>query len=86
MIEEVNKNIISKLYEAASSNELDTSSNLKGRLHSSVGYSNQIEYLTQHFNELYINVDKSLLSFREQWIAEKLIAKLANYTNNYTWA
>ena len=56
-IEEVNASIISKLYELASSGDLDDTSDLKGRLHSTSGYEDQVSYLNTNFSDLYINVD-----------------------------
>lgn len=55
--EEVNASIISKLYELAFSGDLDDTSDLKGRLHSSVGYQDEIDYLNNKYSELYINSD-----------------------------
>ena len=59
--EEVNSSIISKLYELAISGDLDNTSDLKGRLHSTSGYENQVSYLNTNFPDLYISVD-SLIS------------------------
>ena len=57
LTEEVNSSIISKLYELAISGDLDETSDLKGRLHSTSGYENEVSYLTTNFSDLYINVD-----------------------------
>ena len=55
--EEVNASIISKLYELASSGDLDNTSDLKGRLHSSTAKEEHVTYLNNNFDELYISVD-----------------------------
>ena len=57
LTEEVNSSIISKLYELAISGDLDETSDLKGRLHSTSGYGDQVSYLNTNFSDLYINVD-----------------------------
>jgi hypothetical protein len=53
-IEEVNSSIISKLYELAISGDLDETSDLKGRLHSTTGYVSQVNYLNTNFQDLII--------------------------------
>lgn len=60
LTEEVNSSIISKLYELAISGDLDETSDLKGRLHSTTGYGNQVEYLNNSFPDLHIQVDEAL--------------------------
>lgn len=71
LTEEVNSSIISKLYELAISGDLDNTSDLKGRLHSTSGYGDQVSYLNTNFSDLYINVDKSYIRFQDpkaqQW-------------------
>ena len=62
-IEEVDASIISKLYELASSGDLDNSSDLKGRLHSSTAKEKHVTYLNNNFDELYITADIQYLSF-----------------------
>lgn len=56
--EEVNASIIAKLYELASSGDLDQTSNLKGRLHTNIAQDIHVSYLNDNFNELYINADE----------------------------
>ena len=58
LTEEVNSSIISKLYELAISGDLDASSNLKGRLHSSRAKRIEVQYLVAEFSELYITADQ----------------------------
>lgn len=71
LTEEVNSSIISKLYELAISGDLDNTSDLKGRLHSTSGYGDQVSYLNTNFSDLYINVDKPYIRFQDpiaqQW-------------------
>jgi hypothetical protein len=47
--EEVTSSVISKLYELVSSGTLDGTSDLKGRLHITLGYRVPIEYLNNTF-------------------------------------
>ena len=63
--EEVNVSVISKIYNIAHNNVLDQTSNLKGRLHSSSGYYDEIQYLNERFNELYISVDNQYIRFED---------------------
>lgn len=60
LTEEVSSSIISKLYELAISGDLDETSDLKGRLHSTTGYGDQVSYLMANFPNLYIDVDTSI--------------------------
>lgn len=57
LTEEVNSSIISKLYELAISGDLDETSDLKGRLHSSTAIDTQVAYLNDKFDDLYITAD-----------------------------
>ena len=68
--EEVNSSIISKLYELAISGDLDETSDLKGRLHSSVARRLEVQYLTSIFSELYISADVYYKHFVDPAIAE----------------
>ena len=83
--EEVNTSIIAKLYELAISGDLDETSDLKGRLHSTIGYDTEVVYLNEHFSDLHISVDKALLPFKESWILDKMVAYCAG-TQNYQLA
>lgn len=74
VIEEIDSSIITKLYEIAFSG-LDVSSNLKGRLHSAKAYGNQIDWLTSHYNDLYITVDDKYISFADPEV-EKILVDL----------
>lgn len=63
--EEVNASIISKLYELASSGDLDNTSDLKGRLHSSTGRDVHINYLNNNFSDLYVSADDVYITFAD---------------------
>lgn len=63
--EEVNSSIISKLYELASSGDLDNTSDLKGRLHSTTAKEMHVTYLNSSFDDLYISVDTQYLTFED---------------------
>ena len=71
--EEVNASIISKLYELASSGDLDNTSDLKGRLHSNLAYQNEVDYLNSNFNELYISADQMYIKFEDP-VVERICA------------
>lgn len=73
LTEEVSSSIISKLYELAISGDLDETSDLKGRLHSVGGYDVQVAYLNEHFDDLYITVDKTYISFEDP-VVQRLMA------------
>ena len=82
--EEVNSSIISKLYELAISGDLDKTSDLKGRLHSTLGYDTEVTYLNEHFSDLHIQVDKALLPFKDMTLCNALVNSLSQY--NTSWA
>ena len=63
--EEVSKEIIQKLYELATSGNLDASSDLKGRLHVTAGYRTPIEYLNQLYSDLTISADTYIIPFED---------------------
>ena len=63
--EEVNSSIISKLYELAISGDLDNTSDLKGRLHSTSAKEKHVTYLNNNFDELYISADAQYISFED---------------------
>ena len=73
LTEEVNSSIISKLYELAISGDLDNTSDLKGRLHSALGYQNEIDYLNNKYSELYISADQMYIKFEDP-IVERICA------------
>ena len=65
--EEVDMDIINKLYELASSGDLDAASELKGCLHLQVGERAKMEYLTNMFpNKLFITAPNYIIPFEDQ--------------------
>ena len=64
VIEEVSSSIITKLYEIAYAG-LDASSNLQGRLHTPVAYRYEVQYLTEHFPDLFITLDNYAIPFED---------------------
>ena len=78
--EEVNGSIIQKLYETAVEGNLDSSSNLKGRLHTTVAYEKFITGLTNKFNELYINADNMYAWFEDDEVRTLLANSIGDGT------
>lgn len=62
-IEQVGGGVIEKLYQLAFSGDLDASSNLVGRLHTTATYQEYVNFLTQQFQDLYISADKYYIHF-----------------------
>ena len=81
LIEEVSREVISKLYELASSGDLDQTSDLKGRLHTSSAPNVQVEYLNQTYPELFITADKLTVQFEDPEIQRILETKVFNTTD-----
>lgn len=75
LTEEVNSSIISKLYELAISGDLDNTSDLKGRLHSTLAYRAQIEYLNTTFPDLHISADNFAVPFEDPNMLQYLLDK-----------
>lgn len=71
--EEVNSQIIEKLYNLASSGDLDGTSNLKGRLHSSVARDIHVAYLNETFDDLYITADKLYITFTDPQVEQIIL-------------
>lgn len=63
--EEVNSQVIEKLYNLASSGDLDGTSDLKGRLHLTIGYRAPIDYLNTTYPDLYISADDYAIPFED---------------------
>lgn len=72
LTEEVSSSIISKLYELAISGDLDNTSDLKGRLHSTTGYVSQVNYLNTNFQDLIISCDNLYVEFQDPTVASIL--------------
>lgn len=82
--EEVNSDIIAKLYEITYNNTLDSTSHLEGRLHSTVAYYNHVSYLNEHFDNLYLSIDKVLLLFKDKSLESALVSSISRGSS--TWA
>lgn len=76
-IEEVTHSIIEKLYNIAVSSNLDSSSDIQGRLHTSATYTQYVQYLTTNYPNLYINSDDYYVPFEDPEI--KRIFAQSNY-------
>ena len=70
LTEEVDINLITKLYETVTNNTLDETSDLKGRLHTPSAKDIHVSYLTTHFPELYITADIQYITFADPYIEE----------------
>lgn len=81
LTEEVNSSIISKLYELAISGDLDNTSDLKGRLHSSTARDIHVAYLNEAFDDLYINADTLYITFVDPEVERVLATKYGDGTN-----
>lgn len=64
-IEQVSGAVIEKLYQLAFSGDLDASSNLVGRLHTTATYQEYVNFLTQQFQNLYISADRYYIYFND---------------------
>lgn len=53
------------MYELAISGDLDNTSDLKGRLHTTLGYRSEIEYLNTNYQDLYISADDYAIPFED---------------------
>lgn len=80
LTEEVNSSIISKLYELASSGDLDNTSDLKGRLHSASGFQSQISYLNNKYEDLTITADKQYVEFEDPTVQYFLASYIGDGT------
>lgn len=72
--EEVSSTVISKLYDIVHSGNLDNTSNLIGRLHTSATYQDYIDYLEDAFKvngvkQLIIDATKKYMSFADPVVA-----------------
>ena len=72
-IEQVSSAVIAKLYELATSGNLDQDSNLVGRLNTTATYQDYVTYLTTNYPNLYITATNIYVKFEDP-IAEKSIA------------
>ena len=77
VIEEVSSNVIKKLYDIVHSGNLDNTSNLIGRLHTSATYQDYIDYLEDAFKvgdvkQLIIDAAKKYIMFADPIVQSKL--------------
>lgn len=79
--EDVSSSVVNKLYEIASSGNLDNI-RLIGKIKTPIAYSNKFNFLTQHFSDLNIIVDTLYLSFQSN-ITEQFLANLKDNNNQY---
>ena len=77
--EEVSRSLISKLYELSVSGNLDSTSDLKGRLHAASAPSIKVEYLNQKYPDLFISADKLTITFEDAEV-EHVLENLLNKT------
>lgn len=75
VIEQIDGEVIEKLYQLAFSGDLDGSSNLVGRLHTTATYQEYINLLTQKFPDLYINADKYYIMFADPTVEQILLSR-----------
>lgn len=80
-IEQVSSAVITKLYELATSGELDQSSNLVGRLHAQIAPIKCVQYLNDEFDNLYISADQYSIFFEDS-AAEQVC--VSNWGSNGT--
>jgi hypothetical protein len=76
--EEVNSSIISKLYELAISGDLDNTSDLKGRLHSTSARDIHVAYLNTNYPDLHISADKVYITFEDAEVDRILTQKFGD--------
>jgi hypothetical protein len=63
------------LYELAISGDLDNTSDLKGRLHTTIGYRQPISYLNTTYPDLYISADEFAIPFEDPNMLQYLLDK-----------
>lgn len=80
VIEQVDSRVIEKLYQLAFSEDLDASSNLVGRLHTTATYQEYIDFLTQKFPNLYISADKNYIRFQDPTIQQIFVTAAGDGT------
>lgn len=80
-IEEVSHSIIEKLYNLAISGDLDASSNLQGRLHTSATYRSYVDYLTTNYPNLYITSSDYYVNFADPEV--RRIFAQSNYGDGF---
>jgi hypothetical protein len=61
------------LYELAISGDLDETSDLKGRLHSSTARDTHVAYLNEEFDDLYITADTLYMTFADPQVEQIIL-------------
>lgn len=81
--EEISARILQQLYDLAFNSELDSTSDLIGRLDVQYAYRYQVDYLNQQFPNLHINVTRDwLVDFGDEEMP-KALASLLGYSDNF---
>ena len=73
LTEEVDNKVIEKLYDTVTNNTLDETSDLKGRLHSTMGYRYQVNHLNTTYSDLHISVDDYAIPFEDPNMLQYLL-------------
>ena len=73
LTEEADIKVIEKLYDIVTNNTLDVTSDLKGRLHSTIGYKHQVNHLNTTYPDLYISVDDYAIPFEDPNMLQYLL-------------
>ena len=77
-IEQVNSALISKLYQLLYENNLDAQSDVIGRIHSAGAYAHEVQWLTQHYQNLYITSDKLYVKFQDPIAQEWCVTRFSS--------
>ena len=75
--ENVSSDVIEKLYELATSGDLDQNSNLAGNLHTTATYQEYIDALTTAYQDLYITATNIYLSFADPEVTRILASQFS---------
>lgn len=76
--EQVSYLVIQKLYEIATNNQLDASSDFVGSIQAPAAYSDHLEYLRQHFPNLNITVADEYISFVDQGVESVCMSRFSS--------
>lgn len=71
-IEQVSSAVVAKLYELATSGDLDVSSNLAGNIHTTATYQEYIDGIRQIYRDLYISTDNVYIKFQDSYVENVL--------------
>lgn len=70
--ENVSSAVVAKLYELATSGDLDVSSNLAGNIHTTATYQEYIDGIRQIYPDLYISTDNVYIKFQDSYVENVL--------------